>query len=131
MYSFNSYAQETIHVGTEPTFAPFGFVDDKTSEIVGFDIDVKGFKQRSISTPTNELVIKGPQEAFVENIRTNTSLLRRTINNENLIIESTTVGTITRTKCAICYINNLTNVDLVSEVKYRINNLSILLEIYN
>ena len=35
MYSFNSYAQETIHVGTEPTFAPFGFVDDKTSEIVG------------------------------------------------------------------------------------------------
>ena len=40
MYSFNSYAQETIHVGTEPTFAPFGFVDDKTSEIVGFDIDV-------------------------------------------------------------------------------------------
>ena len=40
MYSFSSYAQETIHVGTEPTFAPFGFVDDKTSEIVGFDIDV-------------------------------------------------------------------------------------------
>ena len=39
MYSFSSYAQETIHVGTEPTFAPFGFVDDKTSEIVGFDID--------------------------------------------------------------------------------------------
>lgn len=36
MYSFSSYAQETIHVGTEPTFAPFGFVDDKTSEIVGF-----------------------------------------------------------------------------------------------
>lgn len=40
MYSLTSYAQETIHVGTEPTFAPFGFVDDKTSEIVGFDIDV-------------------------------------------------------------------------------------------
>lgn len=40
MYSLNSYAQETIHVGTEPTFAPFGFVDDKTSEVVGFDIDV-------------------------------------------------------------------------------------------
>lgn len=40
LYSFNACAQETIHVGTEPTFAPFGFVDDKTSEIVGFDIDL-------------------------------------------------------------------------------------------
>ena len=46
------------------------FVD--TIEIA-FDIDVKGFKQRSISKPENEIVIKGSHEAFVENIRTNTS----------------------------------------------------------
>lgn len=31
---------QTIHVGTEPTFAPFGFIDDTTSQIVGFDIDI-------------------------------------------------------------------------------------------
>ncbi|MGN1281729.1 MAG: basic amino acid ABC transporter substrate-binding protein [Succinivibrio sp.] len=37
--SFCAEAQ-TIHVGTEPTFAPFGFVDDSTSQIVGFDIDI-------------------------------------------------------------------------------------------
>ena len=55
---------------------------------VAFNIDVKGFKQRSVDTPSNEIVIKGPQEGFVENIRTNTSLLRRIINNENLIIEN-------------------------------------------
>ena len=53
-----------------------------------FNIDVKGFKQRSINTPNNESIIKGAQEAFVENIRVNTSILRRIINNENLIIEN-------------------------------------------
>ena len=92
---------------------------------VAFDIDVKGFKQRSISQPENEVVIKGSHEAFVENIRTNTSLLRRLTNNENLIIENTKVGKITQTNCAICYMQNLANDDLVAEVKYRINNLDI------
>lgn len=90
-----------------------------------FDIEVKGFKQRNIDTPNNEVVIKGPNEAFVENIRTNTSILRRIVNNENLIIENIEVGKITKTKCAVCYIQDFTNQDLINEVKYRLNNLDI------
>ena len=90
-----------------------------------FTMDVKGFSKRSISIPNNEVVIKGSQEAFIENIRTNTTLLRRIVNNENLIIEDLTIGTVSQTKCAICYVNNIVNPDLVAEVKYRINNLSI------
>lgn len=92
---------------------------------IAFDIDVKGFKQRSIDSPNNEIIIKGPQEAFVENIRTNTSLLRRIVNNENLIIENIDVGKISKTKCAVCYMKNITNNDLVSEVKFRLNELDI------
>lgn len=92
---------------------------------VAFDIDVKGFKQRSIDSPNNEVIIKGSQEAFVENLRTNTSLLRRIINNENLIIENTIVGNVSNTKLAICYMNNIANPKLVSEVKYRLNNLAL------
>ncbi len=90
-----------------------------------FCIEAKGFEKRSIEKPNNEVVIRGPQEAFVENIRTNTSMLRRIINNENLVIEQCTVGKITQTKVAVCYMSNITNEDLVNEVKYRINNLDI------
>ena len=90
-----------------------------------FSIEVKGFKQRSVDVPNNEIIIKGPQEAFVENIRVNTSLLRRIVNTEKLIIENISIGDITKTKCAICYIDNITNDDLVAEVKYRMNNLEI------
>lgn len=92
---------------------------------VAFDIDVKGFKQRSIDKPENEIVIKGSHEAFVENIRTNTSLLRRFTNNENLVIENLEVGSITKTKCAVCYMQNIANNDLIAEIKYRINNLGV------
>ena len=92
---------------------------------VAFDIDVKSYNQRNVSTPETEVIIKGPHEAFVENIRTNTALLRRIVNNENLIIENIPVGKISKTKCGICYMQNITNSDLVAEVKFRLNNLNI------
>lgn len=92
---------------------------------VAFDIDVKGYKQREVSSPNNEIIIQGPQEAFVENLRTNTALLRRVVNNENLVIENIEVGKLSKTKCTVCYIKNIANSDLVAEVKYRMNNLEI------
>ena len=90
-----------------------------------FNLDVKGFKQRSIDSPSNEVVVRGSQEAFVENIRTNTSMIRRLVNNENLVMETLTVGEITKTQVSIGYIKSLANEDLVAEVRYRINNLSV------
>lgn len=92
---------------------------------IAFDIDVKGFKTRAINKPENEVVLRGPQEAFVENIRTNTSLVRRIINNENLIMENIRIGKVSKTACAICYMKNIANDDLVAEVKFRLNNINI------
>lgn len=90
-----------------------------------FNFDVKNLKQRSIAPPTSELVINGSQEGFIEVLRTNTSILRRLVNNENLVIENVKVGVISKTDCAICYLKGIANDELVSEVKYRINNLNI------
>lgn len=92
---------------------------------IAFNIEVKGFEKRSLSEPNNEIIIRGSQVGFTENLRTNTSLLRRFINNENLVIESVNLGKISKTSCAICYLKNIANSDLVSEVKYRVNNLNI------
>ena len=92
---------------------------------IAFDVDAKGLKQRSVDKPSIENVIKGPQEAFVENIRNNTALLRRVVNNQNLIIENIEVGEISQTKCALCYMQNIANGDLVAEAKFRLNNLAI------
>lgn len=90
-----------------------------------FVMDTKGFETRSVSPPINESIIRGSQEGFTEKLRTNTSMLRRIINNENLIIENTKVGKITKKQIAICYIKGIVNPYLVSEVKYRLNNLDL------
>lgn len=98
------------------------FVDTINS---AFNIDVKGFKQRSVDKPQIENVIKGPQEAFVENIRTNTALLRRIVNNQNLIIENVEIGELSQTKCALCYMHNIANADLIAEARFRLNNIEV------
>lgn len=90
-----------------------------------FMIDAKGFDKRSVSPPENESIIRGSQEGFIESIRTNTSLLRRIVNSENFIIEETTVGKISNTQVAICYLKNVANDGLVKEVKRRIKSVSI------
>ena len=90
-----------------------------------FDIDVKSFETRSIAEPKNEQVILGSQEAFVENLRTNTSMIRRNLCNESLVVESLDVGNKNKTKCAVCYLKNVANADLVAEVKFRLNNVDV------
>lgn len=90
-----------------------------------FCIEAKGFKTRSISKPENEILVRGSQEAFIENIRTNTSIIRRIINNENLIIEQVLIGKITKTPVSFCYMKNIANENLVNEVRYRLNNIEI------
>lgn len=92
---------------------------------VAFCIEARNLPARSISPPQNESVIKGSQEGFVENIRINTSLIRKIVNNENLVIEEVNVGKISKTKVAIIYMKNIANDDLVAEVKYRVNNLDL------
>lgn len=90
-----------------------------------FMIDAKGFEKRSVSPPENETIIRGSQEGFIESIRTNTTLLRRIVNSEELIIEELTVGKISNTKVAMCYLNNVANDNLVKEVRYRIDNIGV------
>ncbi len=90
-----------------------------------FDISTKKFETRSIGEPKNEPIIRGSQEAFVENLRTNTSMIRRNLSNENLIVENLTIGKVDKNKCAVCYIKNIANSDLVAEVKYRLNNIDV------
>ena len=98
------------------------FVDTINS---AFCVETKDIKGRSVSEPVSENVIRGSHEAFIENIRTNTAMVRKIVNNENLIIEQTNVGKISNTDVAICYLQNIANESLVSEVKFRINNLNI------
>ena len=92
---------------------------------VAFLIDLKKIPGRSVEKSENEMTLKGPSESFIENLRTNTALIRKFVKDENLIFENSEIGTKSKTKCAIAYISNITNDSIIAEVKRRIQNVSI------
>jgi spore germination protein KA len=86
-------------------------------------IESRGFEKRSIEAPRTENVIRGPQEGFTENLRTNLSLLRKIIKSEKLITEILPVGNKNRINCALVYLDDTADPELVEEVKRRIRNI--------
>lgn len=88
-------------------------------------IKSRGFEKRAVSQPVNETVVRGPHEAFIEDLRTNITLVRRIIRNKNLITETIHVGNVNNITCTILYIKGITNPKIVKEVKRRINSIDI------
>lgn len=85
--------------------------------------ETKGYDKRSVDKPQTEGVVRGAQEAFNENLRTNITLVRRIIKNKDLSTEFLKVGQRNRNLCAVMYIKGLTNPAIVKEVKRRIEGL--------
>jgi spore germination protein KA len=83
-------------------------------------VETKGWDKRSVDKPEVEQVIMGPHEAFNETLRSNTALIRKALRNENLITEMVKVGARNKIDVAIMYLEDLTNPQLVKEVKRRI-----------
>ena len=92
---------------------------------VAFTADVKGWEHRTVGRPNIELVLRGPQEGFIENIRANTALVRKILKDEDVIIENITVGLRSKTPCAILYIRDITNEQIVNEVRRRIKSIKV------
>ncbi len=87
--------------------------------------DIKKFEKRSVSEPTEEGVVKGAKDAFIEAMRTNTALIRRRIRSEYLVMESLTVGRLSKTDMSLCYISNIANLELVEKIKQKIKAIDI------
>lgn len=85
----------------------------------------RSWQTRSIQTPENEVVVRGPKEGFTETLRFNTALLRRRIKSSNFKIESFVLGRLTKTDVVLCYIEGIAPPDLVNEVKNRLSRIDI------
>ncbi len=85
--------------------------------------ETKGYEKRSVDKPQIEGVVKGSQEAFNENLRTNITLLRRILRNKSLTTEFMDIGKRNNGKCAVLYFDGLVNPVIVNEVKRRISGI--------
>ncbi|MDO3679724.1 spore germination protein [Paenibacillus ehimensis] len=91
----------------------------------GITASSRGWKDRGVTEPSAQTVVRGPREAFSETLRTNTALIRRRIKDPNLWLETVRVGKVTKTDVAIMYINGIANEKVVQEVRDRIERIDI------
>ncbi len=91
------------------------------NEIIAFE--TKASLDRGISEPSSEPTIKGPKDSFNENYNTNIGLIRKRIKDKNLYINELTLGSKTKTKISIIYMNDLVDNDLLSNTINKIKEI--------
>ncbi|WP_208591522.1 spore germination protein [Gracilibacillus suaedae] len=96
------------------------FIDSCDSVLL---ISTESYKSRAIEEPDTESTVRGSREGFNEVISTNTSLLRRKINNPHLIFEEFIIGGNTKTTVRIGYINGIAKDETVKEVRKRLESI--------
>ena len=82
-------------------------------------------EKRSISPPDNETVLKGAKDAFVESVRTTTSIVRRHLKAPELRIQEQLVGRQSVTTVDLLYIEGITNPHLVEQVAAQLRDIDI------
>jgi spore germination protein KA len=88
-------------------------------------IDSKGWNTRSIEEPSSERIVRGPREGFNEAIMTNLTLIRRKIRSTDLKFKFRELGTRTKTKICICYVEGLASKEILAELNKRLDDIEI------
>lgn len=95
--------------------------DTKGCALINLASENLGLRQNNDSE--NEFSVVGPKVGFVENIGTNLHLLRRQIVTPNLIFRELTLGTMSKTKIVIAYIDRIVNEQVLQTVTQRVSEI--------
>ncbi|WP_043930566.1 spore germination protein [Bacillus sp. EB01] len=88
-------------------------------------MEIKTPNVRTISIPEVEFSVIGPKEAFVESLVLNTNMVRRRLPIKELVTEEITVGSLSKTRCSVLYIEGIADPENVKTITDRMNSIKI------
>lgn len=91
----------------------------------GFIIGAKLLPSRAVIEPPTDVTIKGPREGFVEDIKTNSALLRKRLKTPDLRLETLRVGKQSDTAVTLCYLHNIADENLKESIKSKLSEIQI------
>lgn len=80
---------------------------------------------RAIGEPPTSSVMKGPREGFVEEIKTNTSMIRRRIKSPDLVMKSFQVGRYSATTVAVMYVHGIADENVVKTICEKVRKIDV------
>lgn len=87
--------------------------------------ETQGYATRGVNQPLTENVAFAPHEAFNESIRTNLTLLHRTLRTPDLVTEMKEIGQTSHTKVALVYLKGVANERLIAEARRRLDGVDV------
>ncbi len=82
----------------------------------GLIVGAKFLPVRAIIEPPTDIAVKGPREGFIEDVKTNMSLVRKRLKSPDLRFQSTRVGKRSDTMVAVCWLEGTANEDVKSRI---------------
>ena len=121
----NMVARECRDLDAVAQFLVNGFCVVLFEGVGAIAFETKTGEKRGLSGPELEHTAKGPRDAFVETVRTNTSLVRRHLRTPDLRLYETVVGRRSLTNVTVVWIDGLTNPVFVERMKQRLSTIDI------
>lgn len=87
----------------------------------GVIVGTKSVPTRAVTEPQTSVVVKGPREGFIEDVKTNVTLLRKRLKTGDLRIETVFLGKRSDTTIALCYLQSVADPRVLNEVKERLS----------
>ncbi len=88
-------------------------------------LSLRKFDKRAVAEPPTSNVLKGPREGFIEEIKTNVTLLRRRLKTPSFVIKNMQIGRYTTTAVAIAYIDGIAETKVIDEITRRLRAIDI------
>lgn len=122
---YNCVAEACTDVETVSRKLVNGFCVVLFPNVGAIAYEVKSGEKRSISAPEVENTVKGPKDAFVETLRSNTALVRRHLRTPELRFHELQIGRRSLTNVAIASVHGLTSPELVARMRRRLEQIDI------
>lgn len=90
-----------------------------------FVFDVRKPCARAVGEPPTSSVMKGPREGFIEEIKTNLSLIRRRLKSPDLVVKTFQAGRYSSTTIAILHIKGVADDRIVQELSEKIQRIDV------
>lgn len=88
-------------------------------------LTARSYETRAVAEPPAETVTRGPREGFIEEIKTNLSLLERRLKTPAFKIERFKLGKQSNTSVAIVYLSTVADPKVVDKVRERLHAIDV------